>query len=110
MSQSTAEVFPLGPTNVLLSGSAACRTLSLLFLERGADRLWEGIDTLPQNLREIRPTALAVVPRVLEKMQGKIMDGVRQLPGLKQRLFIGPWPPASSGFPFSSKGEPRRWD
>jgi long-chain acyl-CoA synthetase len=47
----------------------------------------EGLDTLPLNLREIRPTALAVVPRVLEKMQGKIMDGVRQLPALKQRLF-----------------------
>ncbi len=90
--QSTAEVFPLGPTDVLLSflplSHVFERMVEFFCFWKGVRIGYaEGLDTLPQNLREIRPTALAVVPRVLEKIQGKVMDGVRQLPGLKQRLF-----------------------
>ncbi len=90
--QSTAEVFPLGPTDVLLSflplSHVFERMVEFFCFWKGVRIGYaEGLDTLPQNLREIRPTALAVVPRVLEKIQGKVMDGVRQLPGLKRRLF-----------------------
>ncbi|MGD0127726.1 MAG: long-chain fatty acid--CoA ligase [Terriglobia bacterium] len=90
--QSTAEVFPLYPTDILLSflplSHVFERMVEFFCFWKGVRIAYaEGLDTLPLNLREIRPTALAVVPRVLEKMQGKIMDGVRQLPALKQRLF-----------------------
>jgi len=90
--QSTAEVFPLGPTDVLLSflplSHVFERMVEFFCFWKGVRIGYaEGLDTLPQNLREVRPTALAVVPRVLEKIQGKVMDGVRQLPGLKRRLF-----------------------
>ena len=90
--QSTAEVFPLLPTDVLLSflplSHVFERMVEYFCFWKGARIAYaEGLDTLPQNLREIRPTALAVVPRVLEKMQGKVLDGVRSMPRLKQRLF-----------------------
>ena len=90
--QSTGEVFPLGPKDVLIS----YLPLSHVF-ERMVEffAFWKGtrigyaesLETLAQNLREVRPTAMAVVPRVLEKIQGKVTDGVRQMPALKRRLF-----------------------
>lgn len=47
----------------------------------------ESLETLAVNILETRPTIMAVVPRVLEKVHGKIMDAVRQGSPLKQRLF-----------------------
>ena len=91
--QSTAEVFPLGPDDVLISylplSHVFERMVEYFCFWKGVRIGYaEGLDTLPQNLREIRPTAMAVVPRVLEKIQGRVMDGARQLPALKQRLFF----------------------
>ncbi len=47
----------------------------------------ESMERMPQNLLEVRPTVMAVVPRVLEKIQDRVMDTVRQGPGVKRRLF-----------------------
>jgi long-chain acyl-CoA synthetase len=107
--QSTAEVFPLGPTDVLLSflplSHVFERMVEFFCFWKGVRIGYaEGLDTLPQNLREIRPTALAVVPRVLEKIQGKVMDGVRQLPGLKQRLFYWALAVGKQRIPFLLEG------
>ena len=90
--QSTAEVFPLCADDVLISflplSHVFERMVEFFCFWKGVCIAYaEGLETLPQNLREIRPTVMAVVPRVLEKIQGKVMDGVRQLPALKQRLF-----------------------
>jgi long-chain acyl-CoA synthetase len=108
--QSTAEVFPLGPTDVLLSflplSHVFERMVEFFCFWKGVRIGYaEGLDTLPQNLREIRPTALAVVPRVLEKIQGKVMDGVRQLPGLKQRLFYWALAVGKQRIPFLLEGQ-----
>ena len=89
---STAEVFPLKPTDVLISflplSHVFERMVEFLCLWKGVTIAYaESLETLPQNLREIRPTLMAVVPRVLEKIQGKVMDSVRQMPALKQWLF-----------------------
>ena len=107
--QSTAEVFPLGPTDVLLSflplSHVFERMVEFFCFWKGVRIGYaEGLDTLPQNLREIRPTALAVVPRVLEKIQGKVMDGVRQLPDLKQRLFYWARAVGKQRIPFLLEG------
>ena len=70
----------------------------------------EGLDTLPQNLREIRPTVMAVVPRVLEKMQGRVMDGVRQAACLETAAFrLGSQGRQAVRLLSSSKGELSRW-
>ncbi len=90
--QSTAEVFPLCADDVLISflplSHVFERMVEFFCFWKGVRIAYaEGLDTLPENLQEIRPTVMAVVPRVLEKIQGRVMDSVRQLPGLKRRLF-----------------------
>jgi len=107
--QSTAEVFPLYPSDVLLSflplSHVFERMVEFFCFWKGVRIAYaEGLDTLPQNLREIQPTALAVVPRVLEKVQGKILDGVRQMPALKQRLFYWALAAGKQRVPFLLEG------
>jgi long-chain acyl-CoA synthetase len=47
----------------------------------------ESMERMPQNLLEVRPTVMAVVPRVLERIQDRVMDAARQVPAVKRRLF-----------------------
>jgi len=47
----------------------------------------ESLETLGENLREIRPTHIVAVPRVYEKIHGRIHAGVQQGPALKRGLF-----------------------
>ncbi|MEQ6122880.1 long-chain fatty acid--CoA ligase [Pseudotenacibaculum sp. MALMAid0570] len=48
----------------------------------------ESIDQLGDNIREVKPHMLAVVPRLLEKIFDKIVDKGSQLTGIKKRLFF----------------------
>lgn len=48
----------------------------------------ESIDKVGENLREIQPHFMAVVPRLLEKVFDKIVDKGSNLSGLKKRLFF----------------------
>jgi long-chain acyl-CoA synthetase len=47
----------------------------------------ESIDTVAQNMVELRPTVMATVPRLLEKVHGRIMDSVQQGSAVKRKLF-----------------------
>jgi long-chain acyl-CoA synthetase len=89
---STAEVFPLSQSDVLISflplSHVFERMVEFFCFWKGVSIAYvESLEALPQNLREVRPTVMAVVPRVLEKIQGRVMDAVRQAPALKRRLF-----------------------
>ena len=48
----------------------------------------ESIELLGDNIREIKPHFLAVVPRLLEKIFGKIVDKGSHLTGIKKALFF----------------------
>jgi long-chain acyl-CoA synthetase len=48
----------------------------------------ESIELLGDNIREVRPSMMAVVPRLLEKIFDKIIDKGSNLTGLKKRLFF----------------------
>ncbi|RKF03772.1 long-chain acyl-CoA synthetase [Tenacibaculum lutimaris] len=48
----------------------------------------ESIDKVGDNLREIQPHFMAVVPRLLEKVFDKIVDKGSNLKGIKKRLFF----------------------
>ena len=48
----------------------------------------ESIELLGDNIREVKPSMMAVVPRLLEKIFDKIVDKVSNLTGLKKRLFF----------------------
>ncbi len=47
----------------------------------------ESLETLGENLREIRPTHIVAVPRVYEKIHGRIHAGVQQGSALKRGIF-----------------------
>ncbi|GCD77130.1 AMP-dependent synthetase [Thermaurantimonas aggregans] len=47
----------------------------------------ESMDTIGDNLREVRPTIFTAVPRLLEKVFDKIMDKGAALTGIKKALF-----------------------
>lgn len=48
----------------------------------------ESIEQLGDNIREIKPHMLAVVPRLLEKIFDKIIDKGSKLNGIKKKLFF----------------------
>ncbi len=47
----------------------------------------ESLDTISENLKEVRPTVMTVVPRLLEKVYDKIIGKGAELEGLKKNLF-----------------------
>ena len=47
----------------------------------------ESLETLGDNLREIKPTHIVAVPRVYEKIHGRIHAGVQQGSPIKRALF-----------------------
>ncbi|MCC5918465.1 MAG: long-chain fatty acid--CoA ligase [Cryomorphaceae bacterium] len=48
----------------------------------------ESMETIGDNLREVRPTIFSAVPRLLEKVFAKIMDKGAALSGVKKGLFF----------------------
>ena len=48
----------------------------------------ESIELLGDNIKEVRPNMMAVVPRLLEKIFDKIVDKGSKLTGLKKKLFF----------------------
>ncbi|MFD0991979.1 AMP-dependent synthetase/ligase [Tenacibaculum geojense] len=48
----------------------------------------ESIESLGDNLKEIKPHFMAVVPRLLEKVFDKIVDKGSELRGIKKQLFF----------------------
>ena len=95
-------------SNVLMSAQfseylkANDRALSFLplshILERTGNYCWqskglkiyyaESIDTIGENMREIKVNTFITVPRVFEKVYDKIINKGRELPGLKKAIFF----------------------
>ncbi|MXV38234.1 AMP-binding protein [Flavobacteriaceae bacterium Ap0902] len=48
----------------------------------------ESIDAIGDNLKEIKPTVMTVVPRVVEKVYGKIYDKGATVGGVKSKIFM----------------------
>jgi long-chain acyl-CoA synthetase len=48
----------------------------------------ESLETIPDNLREIKPDGFTTVPRLLEKVFEKIMSKGNELEGVKRKLFF----------------------
>lgn len=48
----------------------------------------ESLETLAENLLEVRPHIMVNVPRVLEKFYARVMDNVLSSPGLKKKIFF----------------------
>jgi long-chain acyl-CoA synthetase len=48
----------------------------------------EGLDKISDNLKEVKPEVMTVVPRLLEKVYDKIINKGTELTGIKKQLFF----------------------
>ena len=48
----------------------------------------EGIDTVPMNMMEIKPSIMMSVPRLYEKIYARVLEGAVQGGALKSRIFF----------------------
>lgn len=64
------------------------RMVSLIYISSGISIYYaESLDTIAENLKEVKPTLFATVPRLLEKTYEKIMAKGAELTGIKRKLF-----------------------
>jgi len=87
-----ARLFPLSRTDACISllplAHILERTLDFVCFWRGVSIAYaENLDSLPLNLREVRPTLMGVVPRVLEKIHSRVMEVVHAAPRPRQKIF-----------------------
>ena len=65
------------------------RMVAYLYMYSGIGIYYaESIDTIGDNLKEIKPNGFSTVPRLLEKVFEKIMNKGNELTGLKRKLFF----------------------
>ncbi|WP_343672380.1 long-chain fatty acid--CoA ligase [Chitinophaga sp.] len=65
------------------------RTVSYVYLTAGVPIYYaESLDTIADNLREVKPSIFTTVPRLLEKVYERIMGKGLELKGIKRGLFF----------------------
>ena len=65
------------------------RMMSYLYLFNGVAVYYaESMDTIGENLKEVKPQMFVTVPRLLEKVYDRIMNKGAELTGVKKRLFF----------------------
>lgn len=65
------------------------RVISYIYIFRGVSIYYaESLDTVGENLKEVKPNLFSTVPRLLEKVYEKIMNKGRELTGIKKNLFF----------------------
>ena len=84
---------PVGHTASSLSFLPVChvyeRMLLYLYQYTGVSVYFaESIDTIGDNLKEVKPNVFTAVPRLLEKVYDKIMAKGEALTGIKRKLFF----------------------
>jgi len=84
---------PVGPEGRALSFLPLChiyeRMLNYLYQYSGISIYYaESIDTIGDNLKEVKPSVFVAVPRVLEKIYDKVMVTGNKLTGIKKTLFF----------------------
>ncbi|ULQ55178.1 long-chain fatty acid--CoA ligase [Flavihumibacter rivuli] len=65
------------------------RMVTYIYLFSGTSIYYaESLDTIGENLKEVKPTLFTTVPRLLEKVYEKIMLKGMELSGIKRKLFF----------------------
>ncbi|MDI3318706.1 AMP-dependent synthetase/ligase [Pinibacter soli] len=65
------------------------RMVSYIYMFKGASIYYaESLDTIGENLQEVKPTLFTTVPRLLEKVYERIMQKGADLTGIKKKLFF----------------------
>jgi long-chain acyl-CoA synthetase len=64
------------------------RMVSFIYISSGTSIYYaESLDTIAADLKDVKPSLFATVPRLLEKTYEKIMDKGAELTGVKRKLF-----------------------
>ena len=85
-------LMPVEPSDVYLSFLPLSHVFErmagwYLMLAVGATIAYaESMDTIPQNMLEVKPTVMLGVPRFFEKLQARIQEHMRQAPGFARWL------------------------
>jgi long-chain acyl-CoA synthetase len=90
--ETLADLSILGPTDKQLLflplAHSFGKVLEVLFIRLGVVTAIDGvIDDLVANLAVVRPTVMAGVPRVFEKVYNRVVTGAREGGGLKLKIF-----------------------
>lgn len=88
-----ARYFDLSSDDRALSFLPLChiyeRTDIYVYMRYGASIYYaESMDTIADNLKEVKPSMFATVPRLLEKVYDKIVSKGFELTGVKKQLFF----------------------
>lgn len=87
------EVFDIGKEDIFLSFLPLCHIFERMggyytaFSCGGIIAYAESIERITQNMDEIKPTIMTVVPRLFERMYSKIMRNVENQSETKQKIF-----------------------
>ena len=87
------DVLELGPSDLSLSFLPLSHILErmfdyLMFAAGVSIAYVESMDTIAANMQEVSPTIVVSVPRVYEKVYGRITDRALQAGGAKRRIFV----------------------
>ncbi|MBP6455276.1 MAG: long-chain fatty acid--CoA ligase [Chitinophagaceae bacterium] len=64
------------------------RTVTYIYIRKGVSIFYaEGMETIGENLREVKPSLFTTVPRLLEKVYERITIKGSELTGLKRHIF-----------------------
>lgn len=92
--QSALESFPIDKDDLFLSFLPLCHIFERMggyytaFACGGTICYAESIETVAQNLIEVKPTIMTTVPRLFERIYSKIMKNVESQPEKKQKIFF----------------------
>lgn len=91
--QAALESFPITKDDVFLSFLPLCHIFERMagyytaFSSGGTICYAESIETVAQNLVEVKPTIMTTVPRLFERIYSKIIKNVESQPEKKQKIF-----------------------
>jgi long-chain acyl-CoA synthetase len=86
-------VVPFRPTDIALSflplSHVLERTATFIFFYYGVSIAYaESIESVSENLLEVRPTIMISVPRLFEKMYARVMDSILVQPAPRKAIFF----------------------
>ena len=91
--QAALDCFPISNTDVFLSFLPLCHIFERMagyytaFAAKCVVCYAESIETVAQNLIDVKPTIMTSVPRLFERIHSKIIKNVESQPEKKQKIF-----------------------
>lgn len=91
--QAALDCFPIGKTDVFLSFLPLCHIFERMagyytaFSAKCTVCYAESIETVAQNLIDVKPTIMTSVPRLFERIHSKIIKNIDSQPLKKQKIF-----------------------